>query len=83
MSNEAAERLRAWIDQSADLWTLPSQERRLGNEALDEALAAERRATVERIREALMHADGFRPDGKRRINAYNDDIEAILDEEAK
>jgi hypothetical protein len=48
--------------------------------AIQQANAAlERRKVVERIRDELMHADGFRPDGKRRVNAYNDDISAILD----
>jgi hypothetical protein len=44
-----------------------------------ESAASERLRLVERIRDELMHADGFRPDGKRRVNAYNDDISAILD----
>jgi hypothetical protein len=49
--NEAAERLRDAI------WAAPN-DLGLYVKDLDAALAAERRATVERIRERLMNADG-------------------------
>jgi hypothetical protein len=62
MSNEAAERLRSILNANGAAPHL-----------LDEALAAERRATVERIRAAWPE-----PDGERSTRI----LDAILDEEA-
>ena len=60
--NEAADRLRSWM-----LLFTPS------SHMLDEALAEERRATVERIRERL--------DSPPRLRLI-EEVYAILDEEA-
>jgi hypothetical protein len=70
-TNEAAERLSRFLglerqEELADLAL---------HNLLDEALAAERRATVERIRERLT---GYYPDTELFVK----DIVAILDEEA-
>jgi hypothetical protein len=65
-SNEAAERLRDAI------WAAPN-DLGLYVKDLDAALAAERRATVERIRELLAAADGGHESGW---------VWPILDEEA-
>lgn len=71
--NEAAERLRDTIGANS-----------FAAEALDEALAAERRATVERIRTAYLGANV--DDGpemfNRGIDAASAALFAILDEEA-
>ena len=64
--NEAAERLRREF-RDVDTRTFVV--------LLDEALAAERRATVERIREAVLQDEPWGLDVRLRI-------EAILDEEA-
>lgn len=61
--NEAAERLREWGRSNADYRTFPT--------LLNKALAAERRATVERI-ESRFHDVGL----------LDDEVQAILDEEA-
>jgi len=63
--NEAAERLRTYLKQAFHT-------REFEDGALDQALAAERRATVERIR-ARLDAANFDP----RSGVYD-----ILDEEA-
>jgi hypothetical protein len=72
--NKAADRVREALYRAGAPYSAKN--------GMDTALINERKATVERIREELMHLDGFRPDGKRRINAYNLDIEAVLDAEA-
>ena len=45
MTNEAAERLREWIRESALLWQLPKNEKALAMREFDAALADERRAS--------------------------------------
>lgn len=77
MTNEAAERLRAVIREQAE-WENESPD--LALRWLDDALTAERRATVERIRAALVRQSPSHPhlndSGTWRV------ITAILDEEA-
>ncbi len=73
MSNEAAERLRTeWTGPG---WTDVIRKPTLDH-MLNEALAAERRATVERIRERVAK-EAHSPNCE-----YGSDIAAILDEEA-
>jgi hypothetical protein len=66
-TNEAAERLHAIVGT------------RVESTLLDEALAAERRATVERIRERLGKADG---PVENRTAVWYSHVSQILDEEA-
>jgi hypothetical protein len=74
MTNEAAIRLRLLLDSLIAGQAAPRYRRDYANDVQRAALAAERRATVERIRAALVGAG----DGPVR-----DEMDAILDEEAK
>lgn len=66
--NDAAERLRTYLKTAFST-------REFEDGALDEALAAERRATVERIRERL---NAIPSDADYQLDL----VDAILDEEA-
>jgi hypothetical protein len=74
MTNEPAERLRVAVQRGAEY---PAR-RGLLLKLIDETLAAERRATVERIRAALQPT-------KQRTNPVYPlrEVEAILDAEAQ
>lgn len=83
-TNEAAERLLVHLDETADRRRAPTTRR-----LVDEALAAERRATVERIRNAMALAEiavkepgepGF--DAEMGIEGALEAFAVILDEEA-
>lgn len=73
MTNEAAERLREALNETD--WDVLAG---FGLDFLDAALAAERRATVERIRERLILGDSQPMD-----YTFDSTIIAVLDEEAE
>jgi hypothetical protein len=76
MSNEAAERLRR-----LQIAAIDGDEAFEANDLLDAALAAERRATVERIRAAYWERR-LTPKGFTRF-VSEDDMTAIFDAEAQ
>jgi hypothetical protein len=76
-TNEAAERLRLFVYANANRDGMNDEAGWMKD--IDEALAAERRATVERIRERLKEA--MRPYGKID-DLYRDEILEIVDQEA-
>jgi hypothetical protein len=78
VTNESAERLREWIHTHADY--MFREDGPPAKAMLDEALAAERRATVERVRAVLDEA--MQPYGAID-DAFKPEILAILDAEAK
>jgi hypothetical protein len=75
MSNEAAERLRSTHSR----WDISDHEYAV---LLDEALATERRATVERIETAYRRGKGYPSTGTPRTSG-DDFVLDILDAEAE
>jgi hypothetical protein len=82
MTNEPAERLRSFLETFApwhDPGKLALQKHEVGP-LFDAALAAERRATVERIRAAVTAINADYP---QTVVIYLQDLDAILDAEAE